>query len=120
MDVLDQPLRTAEFVAVDVETNGCAGDECELTEVGAVLVGGGELHDRFHSLVAVRRPLTRGVERLTGITQAMVACADPPARILPRLGECVEGRAMVAHGAPFARGALPRGVAAREAPWPAP
>src|SRR4029453_1413430 len=117
MDVLDQPLRTAEFVAVDVETNGCAGDECELTEVGAVLVGGGELHDRFHSLVAVRRPLTRGVERLTGITQAMVACADPPARILPRLAERLEGRAMVAHAAPFDRGALARAFAAEQLTW---
>jgi DNA polymerase III subunit epsilon len=120
MDVLDQPLRTAEFVAVDVETNGCAGDECELTEVGAVLVGGGELHDRFHSLVAVRRPLTRGVERLTGITQAMVACADPPARILPRLAERLEGRAMVAHAAPFDRGALARAFAAEQLTWPEP
>ena len=55
MDLLEAPLRTAEFLAVDVETNGCAGDACELTEVGAVLVGGGELHERFESLVAVAR-----------------------------------------------------------------
>src|SRR3712207_7358305 len=47
----------AEFLVVDTETNGRSGDECELTEVGAVLVGGGELHDRWEALVGVRAPL---------------------------------------------------------------
>ena len=32
---------------------GAPGEDCELTEVGAVLVGGGELHERFESLVRV-------------------------------------------------------------------
>ena len=36
---------------MDTETNGLGGDACEMTEVGAVLVGGGELHDRWSSLV---------------------------------------------------------------------
>ena len=49
----DAPLHTAEFLAVDTETNGLARERCELTEVGAVLVGGGELHDRWSSLVGV-------------------------------------------------------------------
>src|SRR5207342_1416621 len=44
------PLRTAEFLVVDTETNGLAGDACELTEIGAVLVGGGELHERWETL----------------------------------------------------------------------
>ena len=60
MELLDQPCATAEYLAVDTETNGRGGDLCELTEVGAVLVGGGELHDSFESLVAVERPLSRG------------------------------------------------------------
>ncbi|MDX6642731.1 MAG: polymerase subunit epsilon, partial [Solirubrobacteraceae bacterium] len=55
MDPRDQPLHSAEFLVVDVETNGRQGEDCELTEVGAVLVGGGELHERFSSLVAVTR-----------------------------------------------------------------
>ena len=57
--LLAQPLATAEFLAVDTETNGLAGDLCELTEVGAVLVGGGELHDTFDSVVRTERPLSR-------------------------------------------------------------
>ena len=84
-DLLDQPVAAAEFLAVDTETNGRGGDLCELTEVGAVLVGGGELHDDWESLVRVERPLSRGIERFTGITQAMVDAAPPPAEVLPEL-----------------------------------
>ena len=54
--MLEQTFATAEFLALDTETNGLAGDRCELTEVGAVLVGGGELHDEFDSLVGVAQP----------------------------------------------------------------
>ena len=65
-ELADFPLLTAEFLAVDTETNGLARDACELTEVGAVLVGGGELHERWSSLVGVAQPLSRGIQRFTG------------------------------------------------------
>ncbi len=120
MDLLDQPLATAEFLVVDVETNGCAGEERELTEVGAVLVGGGELHDRFSSLVAVRRPLGRGIERLTGISTAMLADAEAPERVLAQLAARLHGRVLVAHGAAFDRSALAGAFAATGLPWPDP
>ena len=58
--LLAQPLATAEFLALDTETNGLARERCELTEVGAVLVGGGELHDRWSSLVGVARAARPG------------------------------------------------------------
>ena len=99
--LLDQPVATAEFVAVDTETNGLAGDLCELTEVGAVLVGGGELHETFESLVRVERPLSRGIQRFTGITQAMVDAAPPPREVLEELGSLLEGRVLLAHSARF-------------------
>src|SRR5215218_10972357 len=41
VSALHAPLAPAEFVALDTETNGYGGDLCEMTEVGAVLVGGG-------------------------------------------------------------------------------
>src|SRR3954452_21197765 len=85
MDPATLELQSAEFLAVDVETNGRAGDDCELTEVGAVLVGGGELHEEWESLVRVERPLSRGIERFTGITQAMVDRAPAPEVALTRL-----------------------------------
>src|SRR3954468_8666271 len=99
-------LASAEYVCVDTETNGRPGDDCELTEVGAVLVGGGELHERFESLVRVERPRSRGIERFTGITQAMVDSAPPAHEVLPRIKEMAEGRVLVAHSASFDRRVL--------------
>src|SRR6059036_3241837 len=95
------PLIAAEFLAVDTETNGLARERCELTEVGAVLVGGGELHDRWSSLVGVARPLSPGIQRFTGITQAMVDRAPQPEAVLPELARLLRGRVLVAHNARF-------------------
>src|SRR5918912_3042053 len=100
MDVA-QPLLTTEFLAVDTETNGLARERCELTEVGVVLVGGGELHDRWSSLVGVTAPLSRGIQRFTGITQEMVDRAPPAEAVLPELAVQMRGRVLVAHNARF-------------------
>jgi DNA polymerase III subunit epsilon len=120
VDLLDQPVAEAEFLAVDTETNGMAGDLCELTEVGAVLVGGGELHDTFDSLVRTERPLSRGIQRFTGITQAMVDSAPPPREVLEELGELLDGRVMVAHSARFDRRVLRDAFERAGLDWPKP
>src|SRR3954451_8333451 len=85
--LLDHPLAQAEFLVVDTETNGKAGDACELTEVGAVLVGGGELHDRWGALVNGRAPLSRAIQRFTQISQQMVDGAPAADAVLPDLAE---------------------------------
>jgi DNA polymerase-3 subunit epsilon len=118
--LLAQPVARAEFLAVDTETNGLAGDLCELTEVGAVLVGGGELHDTFDSLVRTERPLSRGIQRFTGITQAMLDAAPKPREVLEELGDLLSGRVLVAHSARFDTRVL-RGAFERcGLDWPAP
>ena len=119
-NLLSQPLASAEFLAVDTETNGLARERCELTEVGAVLVGGGELHDRWSSLVGVSMPLGRGIQRFTGITQAMLADAPAPEAVLPELARRLRGRVLVAHSARFDLGVL-RGAFSRAGlDWPSP
>lgn len=118
--LLDHPLAAAELVAVDTETNGRGGAGCELTEVGAVLVGGGEAHDTWESLVRVEAPLSRGIERFTGITQGMVDAAPPPADVLPELAELLRGRVMVAHNAGFDRRVLAGAFERAGLDWPDP
>jgi DNA polymerase-3 subunit epsilon len=118
--LLDAPLATAEFLVVDTETNGLGGDACELTEIGAVLVGGGELHDRWETLVPVRTPLSRGIQRFTGISQQMVDEAPPAEVTLPELAEQLEGRVLVAHAAAFDRRVLAQAFARGGVPWPDP
>ena len=120
MTLLEQPIASAEFLVVDTETNGLGGDACEMTEVGAVLVGGGELHDRWSSLVRCNRPLGRGIQRFTGITQEMLADAPGLETVLPPLEELLKGRVLVAHNAPFDRRVLRRAFELIGLDWPNP
>ncbi len=113
-------LRTAEFLVVDTETNGLAGEACEVTEIGAVLVGGGELHERWETLVETRRPLSRGIQRFTGITQAMVDEAPPAEVTLPELADLLRGRVLVAHSAAFDRRVLAQAFERAGLEWPDP
>jgi DNA polymerase III subunit epsilon len=120
VDLLSGPVAQAEFLAVDTETNGLAGDLCELTEVGAVLVGGAELHDTFDSLVRTERPLSRGIQRFTGITQAMVDAAPGAGEVLGELGDMLAGRVLVAHSARFDTRVLRQAFARCGLDWPSP
>lgn len=120
MDLLATPTAEAEYLAVDVETNGRGGNACELTEIGAVLVGGGELHDTWSTLVRPQMPLARGIQRFTGITQAMVNGAPPPEDVLPRVAELLEGRVLVAHNAAFDRRVLRQAFQRAGLKWPRP
>ncbi len=120
MELLSDHVATAEFLVLDTETNGLSGDGCELTEVGAVLVGGGELHDRWESLVRTNAPLRRGIQRFTGITQAMVDGAPPLEEVLPPLAAQLQGRVLVAHNAPFDRRVLRQAFDRIGMEWPNP
>jgi DNA polymerase-3 subunit epsilon len=118
--LLDRPLATMEFIALDTETNGLGGDACEMTEVGAVLVGGGELHDRWSTLVRTNMPLGRGIQRFTGITQAEIDRAPDADAVLPELARLLEGRVLVAHNAPFDTRVLKQAFERCGQVWPAP
>jgi len=118
--LLDAALATAEFLVVDTETNGLSGERCEVTEIGAVLVGGGELHERWETLVPVRAPLSHGIQRFTGVTQAMVDAAPPAEMTLPELAEQLEGRVLVAHNAAFDARVLAQAFRRAGVPWPDP
>ena len=123
MSLLDAPLRETEFLAVDTETNGKAGDACEVTEIGAVLVGWGELHDRWETLVHARAPLSRGIQRFTGITQDMVDEAPAAELILPDLAELIGSpptRVLVGHNVAFDKRVLAQAFERAGLEWPNP
>ena len=85
-----------------------------------MLVGGGELHESWSSLVRPRMPLQRGIQRFTGITQAMAAAAPEPEQVLPQLARMLHGRVLVAHNAQFDRRALRQAFERIGLKWPRP
>jgi DNA polymerase III epsilon subunit family exonuclease len=56
-DFIDQAQSGGEFVVVDVETTGRDPKQADIVEIGAVRVRGGEIVDRWSTLVDPGRPI---------------------------------------------------------------
>ena len=118
---LGTPLRTVDFVVVDLETTGAHATQNAITEIGAVRVRGGETLGEFQSLVRpVGSVISPFVAQLTGITNSMVADAPRIEAVLPAFLEFMRGAVLVAHNAPFDVGFLRTACARLDYPWPAP
>ena len=99
VDWIIDPLQT--YVVVDVETTGGRGERHRVTEIGAVKVRGGEIVDRFQTLLNPARSIPPDIIRLTGITPAMVADAPVFADIADRFREFMGDAIFVAHNVDF-------------------
>ncbi|MEM1263533.1 MAG: exonuclease domain-containing protein [Pseudomonadota bacterium] len=89
------------FVVVDVETTGGRGDHHRITEFAAVKVKGGQVIDRYQSLLHPQRAIPSSISRLTGITEAMVASAPTFAEKADEIDEFLSGSIFVAHNVAF-------------------
>ncbi len=96
------------YVVVDVETTGGRGEHHRVTEIGAVKVRGGEIVDRFSTLLNPQRPIPPGITRLTGITPAMVADAPYFSDIADEFEQFMNGSIFVAHNVDFDYGFISR------------
>jgi DNA polymerase III subunit epsilon len=103
LDDLGTPLLDVEFVVLDLETTGGSPANDRITEVGAVKIRGGEVLGTFHSLVNPEVPIPPLISALTGITDGMVAAAEPIEVVLPCLLEFLGRAVLVAHNASFDR-----------------
>ena len=97
----DTALHQVTFVVLDVETTGGTAGEAALTEVGAAAYRGGECLGTFATLVDPGCPVPDFVSQLTGITDAMVAGAPPPAWAVGRLLEFAGDAVVVGHNVAF-------------------
>lgn len=110
-------LSQVDFVVVDLETTG-AGQEADITEIGAAKVRGGEVVGEFQTLVNPGSHIPAMVAVLTGITDATVAGAPRIGQVLPGFLEFSRGAVLVAHNAAFDIGFLKRACAAMDTAWP--
>ena len=96
----------APVAFVDVETTGGHPAWHRVTEVAVVGMRGGEVEWEWSSLVNPGSGIPPSIQRLTGISDEMVADAPPFEAIAPELESRLAGRRFVAHNVRFDYGFL--------------
>jgi DNA polymerase-3 subunit epsilon len=90
------------IVMIDFETTGMSPDQGDrVTEVAALRIVGGEVVDRYVSLINCNIRIPSFITQLTGITQAMVNTAPPATKVIPELLNFIGKDALAAHNASF-------------------
>lgn len=94
-------LQELDFVVVDIEATGAKMPPNRVIELGAYRIRGGQIVDKFITLVNPEISIPRFVVALTGITNEMVKQAPLFAEVAPKWLEFVEDAVLIAHNAPF-------------------
>ncbi len=105
---LDAPL-AEPIVAFDIETTGLDRKRDVITEIGAVVLENGEVTERFQTFVDPKRPLSREIINLTGITDEMLVGAPSQEEAIRAFLDFVAGRPLAAHNAEFDIGFMKEG-----------
>ncbi|MBW2734127.1 MAG: hypothetical protein JRH20_17195 [Deltaproteobacteria bacterium] len=88
-------------VYIDFEATGLDPQTMEPIEVAAIEVIDGNIGQMFTSLIHISQPLARTIVELTGINDAMLADAPPPAMVAPLLREFLGESPRLAHNAAY-------------------
>ncbi len=95
------------LIVLDFETSGLSPAQGgRPIEIGAVLLQGGRVVDRFQSLMDPGFRVSAFIQDYTGITNAMLAHAPPCREVMARFARFIEGHPLAAHNASFDRGFL--------------
>jgi len=99
--LLQQRLNEATYAVVDLETTGSVIGVDEIIEIGLVQIRGGEVVDRFETLVWSDRTIPPWVARLTGISNADLEGAPTFSDVAENLQSLLTGNVFVAHDIRF-------------------
>lgn len=93
----------ADSIAVlDFETTGLSpAQQARATEIGVVIVEGGQIVARYQSLMNSGTWVPPFIEQLTGISNAMLRSAPPAAQVMAEVADFVGERPLLAHNASF-------------------
>jgi len=97
-----QSISTETIVVLDFETTGISPD-CgdRAIEIGAVKLRGGQIVDRFQSLMNPGVRVNSFIENYTGITNQMVQGAPKAAAVMHEFAGFIDKTPLVAHNASF-------------------
>lgn len=94
------------YVAVDLETTGLDPQKDTILELGAVRCRDGQVLDTFAQVVNPGCPIPRGIQQLTGISQAEADAAPPLARVAAAFRRFIGDHPLVGHNIGFDAGFL--------------
>lgn len=80
-----------EFVVYDFETTGLDTNTCEIIEIGAVKIRGGEIVDVFQTLIKPKNTIPDIITQVTNISNDMVENSPPIGVVMPAFHEFCKG-----------------------------
>jgi len=98
---LNQSLAEATFSVLDLETTGSVIGVDEIIEVGLVQIRGGEVVNRYETMVWTDRIIPPWVARLTGIRNSQLEGAPTFSDVAEELFPLLDGTVFVAHDIRF-------------------
>lgn len=101
--MLSSPFPPAGLAFVDIETTGGPAQRASITEVAVIQADESGIRE-WSTLVRPESRIPVHIERLTGISNEMVADAPPFEQIADELFDRLHGRIFVAHNARFDHG----------------
>ena len=97
-------MEAQHYAVIDFETTGLSpAHGARPTEIAVVMVRGGEIVDRFQSLMNPGVRIPWDIQQFTGITDAMVRRAPPVREVMAEAVRFADGQPIVAHNAAFDR-----------------
>ncbi len=89
------------YVALDLETTGLNADRDSIIELGAVRFRDGQVLDTFSQVVNPGRPIPRGIQQMTGISQAEADRAPSLGSVASRFRSFIGDAPLVGHNIKF-------------------
>lgn len=96
-------IADTDFVICDVETTGLHPERNRLTEIALLRLRGGEIIDRYSTLLNPRQFIPHEVQRLTGISNEMVYTAPDAIQVMPAVRRFIGDAVFVGHNVRFDR-----------------
>lgn len=97
----DIPIEEETFVVFDLETTGLNSHENEIIEIGAIKLKGTRIIDKFSEFVKPKNKIPEKIQKLTTISDDMVADSLGIEKVLPKFIEFSKNATLVAHNAKF-------------------
>ncbi len=101
-----QPLTNTLFAAFDLETTGLSTRTARIIEIAVVKFRNGNILASKSWLVNPGKPITKGAQRVNGMTDEMVADSPPFKEIFPQFADFARDSVLISHNSDFDIGIL--------------